>query len=194
MSASPRGMLETRRLGTGDGAALSAFFAALSQDPEVGRFFHPHPLTADYARSLCAELAGRRDRYYLTFFRGRAVAYSMLRGWDEGFAVPSFGGSVHPDLRGAGLGQCLLAHAVSEARAAGASRLRLTVYKNNVRAIGLYAKFGFTFTDKNEKESIGLLDLAALPAARGRGPDLTKLNAWYAADRGEDATPADKAA
>jgi ribosomal protein S18 acetylase RimI-like enzyme len=187
-------MLETHRLGTDDGAALGTFFSILSQDPEVGRFFHPHPLSADYARSLCGELAGRRDRYYLTFFRGRPVAYSMLRGWDEGFAVPSFGGSVHPHLRGAGLGRLLLAHAASEAKAAGASRLRLTVYKTNVRALGLYAKFGFIFTDKNEKESIGLLDLAALPAAQGREPDLTKLNAWYAADRGEDATPADKAA
>jgi GNAT superfamily N-acetyltransferase len=194
MSASPSGLLETRRLGANDGATLAAFFAELAREPEVARFFHPHPFTAAYAHSLCAELPGRRDRYYLTFFSDRPVAYSMLRGWDEGYAVPSFGGGTHPALRGAGLGHHLLAHAVAQAQAAGAARLRLTVYKANVRAVGLYAKFGFFLTDKNEKELIGLLDLPAVPGAPGRGPDLNKLNVWYATDRGEDATQADRAA
>jgi GNAT superfamily N-acetyltransferase len=194
MSATPVGILETRRLGTADGSVLANFFAVLARDPEVSRFFHPHPFTTGYAHSLCADLARRRDRYYLTFFRDRPVAYSMLRGWDEGYAVPSFGGGTHPQLRGAGLGHFLLAHAAAEAWAAGACRLRLTVYKENVRAVRLYAKFGFTFTDKNEKELIGLLDLAARPAVQGREPDLPKLTAWYAADPGAHAPPADRAA
>ena len=93
----------------------------------------------------------RGDRYYLALYRGRPVAYAMLRGWDEGYAVPSWGGCVHPALRGAGLGHALLVHAVAESRAAGASKLRLTVYKANQRGIHLYNKFGFVFQDKDER-------------------------------------------
>jgi len=106
------------------------------------------------------------------------AGYSMLRGWDEGYETPSFGGCTHPELRGAGLGQLLLAHAISESRAVGASRLRLTVYKTNTSALHIYRKFGFLFSDKNQDEWIGLLNLRTAALSGTRDPDTAKLNAW----------------
>jgi ribosomal protein S18 acetylase RimI-like enzyme len=161
-----------------DAATLGDFFEAVAADAEAVRFFHPHPLTPEHAAWLCGGAATRRDRYYMGLYAGRPVAYAMLRGWDEGYAVPSWGGCVHPALRSAGLGHALLMHAVAESRAAGAAKLRLTVYKANQRGVHLYCKFGFVFQDKDEKSVVGILDLTQPLALPARIPDATRLRAW----------------
>jgi ribosomal-protein-alanine N-acetyltransferase len=171
--------LEIRRIRTTDAAVLGDFFEELAADAETVRFFHPHPLTRANAALLCGGAATRLDRYYVALYRGRAAAYALLRGWDDGYAVPSWGGCVHPDLRSAGLGHALLLHAVAESRAAGAARLRLTVYKANQRGVHLYSKFGFVFQDKDEKSVVGVLDLTAPLALPAREPDLIRLHSWY---------------
>src|SRR5262249_45184585 len=162
--------LVLRLICTTDATLLGDLFEAVAADAEAVRFFHPHPLTREYAAWLCGGAAARRDRYYLALYGGRPVAYAMLRGWDEGYAVPSWGGCVHPALRSAGLGHALLAHAVAESRAAGATRLRLTVYRANVRGEHLYRKFGFVFQDKDEKSVVGVLDLAGPVDLPARAP------------------------
>ncbi len=106
----------------------------------------------------------------------------MLRGWDDGYEIPSFGGCTHSALRNAGLGQSLLAHAIVESRSAGAQRLRLTVYKSNERAVHVYRKFGFEFSDKNEHEFVGLLDLTGEVSSNARIPDYVGLEAWLKAN------------
>jgi GNAT superfamily N-acetyltransferase len=164
-----------------DAALLGDFFTAVAADADAVRFFHPHPLTPEYAAWLCGGAAQRRDRYYLALYRGRPVAYAMLRGWDEGYAVPSWGGCVHPGLRGAGLGHALLVHAVAEGRSAGATQLRLTVYKANERAVHLYSKFGFVFREMDARSVIGLLDLTGPVTIPTTNPDMARLRAWLEA-------------
>ncbi len=66
-----------------------------------GRWFHPHPLTAVEAARPCAY--DGRDLYYAAVTGDAVVAYGLLRGWDEGYAVPSLGIAVHPAARGLGL-------------------------------------------------------------------------------------------
>ena len=168
-----------RGISAKDIAALGDFFTALVGDAESVQFFHPHPFTREFARELCVRAAIRRDRYYVACFEDRVIGYMMLRGWDEGYTVPSFGVCNHPALRDVGLGQALLAHAVRESRLAGALQLRLTVFKNNERAVHVYRKFGFLFHDKNEQELVGLLDLADCPAIPLRPLDLAKIQAWF---------------
>src|SRR4051794_18682111 len=158
--------LEVRRAGGGDAALLGDLFEALAGDPEAAAFFRPHPLTRGYARRLCARIPAIRDRYYLAARGGRAAAYMMLRGWDEGYAVPSFGVGVHPAFRGRGVGRFLLAHAVPECRARGAPRIRLPVFEATRPAGRLYRRFGFRLTEKGPGELLGVLDLA--PATAGR--------------------------
>jgi [ribosomal protein S18]-alanine N-acetyltransferase len=170
--------LAIERLSAADAERLGRFFEVLAADEDTRRFFHPHPLTKPFAAVLCARQSVCLDRHYITHYHGRIAAYSLLRGWDEGYDVPSFGGCTHPELRGAGLGQLLLAHAIAESRAAGARRLRLTVDKENARAVHLYRKFGFVFSEKNEAEWIGLVELDSAVLCHTRHPDLTKLGAW----------------
>jgi ribosomal protein S18 acetylase RimI-like enzyme len=170
--------LATGRLSAADASGLGRFFKALQRDPESLRFFHPFPLTPASAALLCARPSTALDRHYITRYHDRIAAYSMLRGWDEGYTIPSFGACTHPGLRNAGLGHWLLAHAITESRAAGAGKLRLTVYKENLRAIHVYRKFGFVFSDSNERELVGLLDLGSALPCTGRWPDTGKLDAW----------------
>jgi ribosomal protein S18 acetylase RimI-like enzyme len=164
------------------------FFEALQQDTESTRFFHPFPLTPGFAAFLCARQSESLDRHYVTHYHDRIAAYSMLRGWNEGYTTPSFGACTHPELRNAGLGHWLLAHAIAESRAAGARKLRLTVYKENLRALHIYRKFGFVFLDRNEHELVGLLDLASALPGSGRGPDMAKLDAWLMNKTGNQET------
>jgi ribosomal-protein-alanine N-acetyltransferase len=168
-----------RRVTADDASALGDFFEALAGDAETTRFFHPHPFSREYAFQLCAKTATSQDRYYIAEYGRRVIAYMMLRGWDEGYAIPSFGVCSYPVLRDVGLGQALLAHAVAESRAVGAPKLRLTVFKANHRAVHVYRKFGFVFQDKNEHELVGLLDLSNSPSTSVRPPNVAKLRSWF---------------
>jgi perosamine synthetase len=160
-----------------DEKKLASFFETLKKDPETVRFFHPHPLTCGYARELCSRADVCRDHYYLGSYQGKVVAYSMLRGWDQGYTVPSFGVAVHPLLRNCGFGQAMLDHAIMESRAAGAPHLRLTVCEDNERGLHVYRKFGFVFSH-TDQQLVGLLDLSLqCPTAEYRLNE-KKLRMW----------------
>jgi len=144
--------LEFRRLRPEMTAALADFFRAFAAGPEHA-FFHPHPMTDDEARRICA-YAGR-DLYYAACAGGRVVAYGMLRGWDEGFAVPSLGIAIAPASRGQGMARPFMAFLHAAAKQRGAAEIRLTVYGDNARAVELYRRLGYVFEPKNERELVG---------------------------------------
>lgn len=148
-----------RPLAIEDSQPLGEFFAHIGRDEQTRRFFHPHPLTADYAQYLCQRTGQMRDEYFVFWDRQRIIGYGMLRGWDEGYDVPSFGVCVLPSRRSEGIGQRLLVYALERCRLRGARRVRLTVYRDNIWAVHVYRKFGFVFTPKNNEELVGVLDL-----------------------------------
>lgn len=154
--------MEIRPLEACDAAALTAFFEALAADAEALHFFHPHPFDAASARSICAGAGHRKDEYFAAFEGGRVTGYGMLRGWDEGYVVPSFGGCVGAGSRGQGLGRALLRHAVERAAARGAPQVMLKVYPENTVARALYESEGFTFAERapDGVQLVGRLDLA----------------------------------
>ena len=174
----PATTLIIERLAPGDAGRLGDFFEAVAADAD--RFFHPHPLTRAHADDLCARVGSCRDRYFAALWRGRVAGYSLLRGWDEGYAVPSVGVCVHPGLRNSGVGHILMAHAIEQSRAAGAPRIRLTVYKENERGVHLWRKFGFAFSEKNDREYVGVLELAPPPSLPQPRLGIAKLDAWAA--------------
>src|SRR5690348_1954921 len=82
---------EIRLLRPEDAEVLAQLFLALCADNESVRYFHPHPLTVEFAASLCGRPGHLRDRYFGMWRQGSLAGYAMLRGWDEGYEVPSFG-------------------------------------------------------------------------------------------------------
>lgn len=136
--------------------ALSKLFADIvaSGDEAV---FHPHPLTATEAARLCHNQT--LDCYFVTMSGGAAVAYGILRGWEEGYKEPSLGVAIHPRRHRQGLGRQMSDFLIDVARRRGAASLRLTVYSDNEAAVGLYKKLGFSLTRHSEGKLLGRLDL-----------------------------------
>lgn len=127
--------------------ALAAFFQHL-RESGADRHFHPHPFTREEARARCAYHG--KDVYCVANAAGRTIAYGMLRGWDEGYAVPSLGVAVHAELRGTGLGRLMMGYLHAEARRRGAARIRLKVHPDNLTAIELYRSLGYEFLPATE--------------------------------------------
>lgn len=148
--------LEFRRLCPELTAAVAEFFRAVAAGPDHA-FFHPHPMTDDEAARLCAY--GGHDLYYVACAGGRVLAYGLLRGWDEGFAIPSLGIAIAADARGRGLARPFMAFLHAAAKQRGAEQVRLTVYNDNARAVELYRRLGYRLEPKNERELVGLLPL-----------------------------------
>jgi ribosomal protein S18 acetylase RimI-like enzyme len=148
--------LEFRRLGPEIEEGLAGLFDALEASGD-SRFFHPHPLTRQEARSRCAYRGA--DLYYAAVHGEQVLGYGMLRGWDEGFAVPSLGVAVAPGHRGLGLGRLFMAFLHAAARLRGARSIRLKVYEANAVARSLYEGLGYRFESLSGGELLGLLDL-----------------------------------
>ena len=104
-------------------------------------FFHPFPLTRDTARGLLRRPGA--DRYLGAWVGGRLVGFAMLRGWDAGFVIPSFGILLDGPFRRRGIGTRLTRHALRVAGAAGCRAVRLTVHAGNHAARRLFDRAGF---------------------------------------------------
>lgn len=139
---------------------LAEFFRALVEAGDEQEF-HPHPLTQSEAERLCRY--NGRDLYYVLADGPRVLAYGMLRGWDEGYDVPSLGIAVHPHERGRGIGRTLMEFLHAAARQRGSPRVRLKVYPRNQAAVRLYRRLGYAFRGEEQGQLVGYLELSFHP-------------------------------
>ena len=149
--------LEFRRLGTELLPGLRSFFQALAAD-SASALFHPHPFTDDEAERVCR--SGGKDLYLAAAVNGEVRAYGMLRGWDEGYAIPSLGIAVHPAARGTGLGAAFMQYLHAAAAARGAKSIRLKVYDRNTRAKALYERLGYVSAGDSDGQRLYTFALA----------------------------------
>lgn len=77
----------------------------------------------------------------LLLHEGRVIAFVRVERVGEQIEIASLGRE--PAWRGKGLGDTILAEAIRLARTLGPGELRLTVATANVRALGLYERWGF---------------------------------------------------
>ncbi len=132
------------------------FFDALKAAGDE-RTFHPHALDLEGARQVCA--AGGDDLYYVLAAGDHILAYGLLRGWDEGYEMPSLGIAVHPEARGRGFGRLLMEFLHASARERGAPRVRLRVHPGNRAARALYDSLGYRFSGEDRGELVGWFEL-----------------------------------
>ena len=138
--------------------AFTRFLKSLDTNGDT-EFFHPHAFDAAAARSVTARSESGKDEYWLAMRGDDVVAYGMLRGWDEGFDVPSLGLAVAPAHRGQGFAREMMQHLHDRARQRGATRIRLKVDRRNLSARCLYESLGYHLDDHSSTESIGHLEL-----------------------------------
>jgi len=139
--------VEFRVVGPADEAILADVFTDIDE-----AFFRPHPFTRDEARHIAGDSG--RETYALLVDNDRAVAYGMLRGWAEGYPIPTLGIAVRSSDQGRGLGRLMMAHLHAEARRRGATVIRLRVHPDNTRAMRLYESLGYAYAGVDRGELV----------------------------------------
>jgi [ribosomal protein S18]-alanine N-acetyltransferase len=126
-----------------DFESLAIFFDE-NNTQETTRHFNPFPLSRESAARIA--LTSHCDRFYIALVDSNIAGFFMLRGWDEGYQIPSFGVIVHREHRGKGIGRQATEMAITEAKKLGCQSLRLSVYESNANAKHLYISLGFIET------------------------------------------------
>lgn len=147
-------MLEIIKLNPTMSQALVSFFVDISKN-NYTRYYYPYDLTLKTAEKLC-NLSGK-DLHYVLVDSKTILGHGMLRGWDEGYDIPSLGIVIHPDASNKGLGSMFVSFLHSAAWARGCFKIRLSVHKDNTPALTIYKRLGYLFTLKNTEEFIGIL-------------------------------------
>ena len=137
-------------------SGLSRLFFEIKHS-DYGQHFHPHPLTAKAALDIC-QYEGK-DFYCVLVKNDKVIGYGLLRGWDEGYEIPSLGIALSPDVLGSGYGLHLMKFLHEVAKKRGAGFIRLKVYKDNQRAISLYKKLGYAFQNEQNNQLLGIVSL-----------------------------------
>jgi ribosomal protein S18 acetylase RimI-like enzyme len=135
--------------------ALAGLFARNS-GPAIADRFDPFPLSAEQGRRIALDPS--KDDYYLAFAGERTVGFSMLRGFDAGFTIPSFGIFIDREHQGQGVGRRLTEWTVEQARRRGCTAVRLSVYAANAPALALYSSLGFREREREPVERHGRSD------------------------------------
>ena len=135
-------------------SALAVFFRVLDENGD-SRYFHPHPFSDEFLEKL-SRYKGN-DLYYVAVEAKTVLAYGLLRGWDEGYMIPSLGIAVHPEARGIGLSKAFMHFLHIAARRKGAIEIRLKVYPDNIKAIKLYESLGYSFLGTENQQLVGSL-------------------------------------
>lgn len=121
------------------------------------QYFHPHPLT-DVEVDKLIQYNGE-DLYFLQTKNRKLCGYGFLRGWDEGFAIPSLGLVIHPDFHREGLAKQFLMFLHEQALSKGSNKVRLTVVEENISALRLYQKVGYQLTKISKNTYEGFIRL-----------------------------------
>jgi len=138
-----------------DADALATLFARNSV-PVAAEGFDPFPLTSEQGRRIALDTG--RDGFYLALDANGPAGFSMLRGFNAGYAIPSFGIFVDHERQGRGIGRRLTEWTVAQARNRGCPAVRLSVYASNATALALYASLGFSEREREAVERRGRSD------------------------------------
>ena len=135
-----------------DAGALETLFAGIDTT-----WFRPHDMGAAGARAIAGHVG--RDVYLIDWLQGDPVAYGMLRGWDEGYPVPSLGIGVRDGYRHRGLGRAMMGALHDVVRERGGDHVRLRVAPENARARHLDTAMGYRQVGIERGELVLVLEL-----------------------------------
>lgn len=133
--------LSIRSLRVEDSATLSLLLR--SQPSNYARFFYAISFEEDAISKLLSER--ERDFYAGVFWQGELAGFFMLRGWDAGYEVPSFGVLIDEKHRGGDFMRLSLDAAKLICRLCGAPRMMAKIHPDNVSPRGA-RRLGFIQT------------------------------------------------
>jgi len=107
---------------------------------------------AEYSESYLKKILTEKkmDKYFGLFLNNDLIGFYMLRGFDQGYQIPSYGVWISSKYSNKGLSTLTLFHAFSFCKL-NIKTLMLKVHPDNVVAKKLYEKLGFIKTGIDEK-------------------------------------------
>ena len=135
-------------------ALLTAFFERINSSHYID-LFSPHPFNQDSAARICG-YQGRDFYAAVVLDKKEMIGYGMLRGWDDGYQIPSLGLCILEEYQGLGLGEVLLYYLEANASLNNATQVMLKVKKYNEKALKMYQRHDYQFREYNEEFLIGM--------------------------------------
>ena len=129
----------------------SIFSKKLSEESEdyLKHFIPFAEYSEDYVKKILTEK--KNDKYFGLFLRDEIIGFYMLRGFDSGYEIPSYGVWIYSIYANKGLSKLTLYHAFSVCKLNNIETLMLKVHPENTIAKKLYEKFGFVEVGIDEK-------------------------------------------
>lgn len=115
-----------------------------NEDPEYSKYFIPFEFDL---RTISEKIQNLQlDSFWGVFADDKLVGFYMLRGFDDGYDIPSYGVWISKKFSGKGLSKLTLQHAISYCKINNVKELMLKVHPDNLAAKKIYEDFGFVKT------------------------------------------------
>ncbi|MBX9675348.1 MAG: GNAT family N-acetyltransferase [Methylotenera sp.] len=138
------GILEIVKVSKRWKTSLKEFIKELDENGD-SIFFAPHAVDSKTLDMIADK--DNKDLHYLLVEGENILGYGLLRGWNEGYEIPSLGIAISPKARGNGLAKMLMQFLHIAALRKFSSKVRLRVLKSNAKAIKLYQELGYSFEE-----------------------------------------------
>lgn len=140
--------VEIKELQSNQASTLSALI--LNTPKDHTKYFTPFSFEEDSIKKIISNAVN--DKYFGILINDELVGFYMLRGFDEGFEVPSYGVWILDKFSGLGLSKLTLQHAITFCKINNIKKIMLKVHPENIIAKSIYEAFGFQqegFDDHN---------------------------------------------
>lgn len=140
-------LIEIRKLSIMD---LEKLIKIWNEDPEeYSKYFIPFKMKYENLKEILNK--SNKDLFFVICVDNNIAGFFMLRGFDEGFNIPSYGVWISSKYSNKGLAKLSLYYSITVCKVSGIKKLMLKVHPNNKIAFTMYKKLGFIETgfDKN---------------------------------------------
>lgn len=139
--------IELRKLLTTDLADLIDLW---NKDPlDYNKHFIPFEIKYDNLKSILEKVD--KDLFIGIFVNKKIAGFFMLRGFDEGYEIPSYGVWISSQYTNKGLAKLTLQYSLSFCQITGVKRIMLKFHPDNMIAMKMYKKFGFNESGIDKK-------------------------------------------
>lgn len=120
---------------------------------EENKNYIQHFIPFDFSENTIKDILNKKktDKFFGLFLNKELIGFYMLRGFDQGYDVPSYGVWISSNYANKGLSKLTLYHAFSVCKLNNINTLMLKVHPENTIAKKLYEKLGFIKVGIDEK-------------------------------------------
>jgi len=139
--------LEIKRLNGNHSEELTNLLQNSTQ--QYSQYFIHFPFDLETISGILSKAI--KDQIYGIYVEDNLAGFYMLRGFDEGYSVPSYGVWISENYSNKGLSTFTLQHAISFCKLNSIKKIMLKVHPDNIAAKHIYEKYGFKQTGIDPK-------------------------------------------